>query len=59
MLNSKRSRVLRESRDIAELTRSNVENSWRLVEENQSRFVPSDALKELTKADVENFGRRP
>lgn len=46
-----------QSRDIAELTRSNIENFWRLVEENQSRFVQCDALKELTKANVENFSR--
>ena len=46
-----------QSRDIAELTRSNIENFWQLVQEHQSRFVQSDALKELTKANVENLSR--
>jgi hypothetical protein len=46
-----------QSRDIAELTRSSVENFWRLVQENQSRFFQSDALTQLVKANVENWSR--
>lgn len=46
-----------QSRDVVELTRSSVENFWKLVQENQSRFVQSDALKELAKANIENFSR--
>ena len=46
-----------QSRDIAELTRSNIENFWRLVQENQTRFIQSDALKDLTRANFENYSR--
>ena len=48
---------LTQSSDIAEMTRSSVENFWRLVQENQVRFLQSDALTQFTKVNVENFSR--
>jgi gas vesicle protein len=43
--------------EIAELTRSNIENFWQLVRESQSRIFQSRAFTEWNKANVENFSR--
>jgi hypothetical protein len=45
------------SPEIAELTRSNIENFWQLVRESQSRVLQSRAFTEWSKANVENLSR--
>jgi hypothetical protein len=45
------------SPEIDELTRSNIETFWQLVQESQSRIIQSRAFTEWTKANVENFSR--
>jgi hypothetical protein len=45
------------SPEIAEWTRSSVDDFWRVVQENQSRIIQSDAFAEWTNANIENFRR--
>jgi hypothetical protein len=45
------------SPELAELTRSNIENFWQLVQESQSRVLQSRAFTEWSKANVENLSR--
>lgn len=45
------------SPDIAEFTRSSIENFWRLLQENHSRLVESNAFAQWTAANLENFAR--
>lgn len=45
------------SPEIAKLTRSNIEDSWRITQEHLSRVTQSDAFSEWTKSNVDNFSR--
>lgn len=45
------------SPELAELTRKNIENFWRVAQENISRVTQSGVFAEWTRANVENFSR--
>lgn len=45
------------SPELLELTRNNIDNFWRVAQENVSRFTQSGVFAEWTKANVENFSR--
>jgi len=45
------------SPELLELTRNNIDNFWRVAQENVTRFTQSGVFADWTKANVENFSR--